>query len=141
MQASRFSTSGFQNREWPGDVGADIVKRIVHGFDVADAAGQIERNVVRAPVRASGRSHVSASTTRNVLDGIDVEVIAAAGRIEGIDDSDGRAQLHKPDREIAANETETAGYEDFLGAIVIHTGSRRTMTRLHQARISPISVC
>src|SRR3954467_2136123 len=95
----------FENRERTGDVGADVVKRIVHGFDMTDTACQIED----AELSAHQFAHqwkvagVGFDEVAGVLYGSDVEGIAAAGWIERIDNGDFGANLHETDCEIAAN--------------------------------------
>ena len=52
-----------------------------------------------------------------VLDGRDVEPVSAELRDEAVDDGHLRAQLDEPDREVGADEAQSAGDEHLLAGI------------------------
>ena len=82
----------------------------------------------------------SKDQTADILDRIDVEVISATGWMKRIQKRDSRALLNETHSEIAPDEAEAAGDQDFLAAILIHKGNRREMTNVHQIFSRPLKV-
>ena len=89
----------------------------------------------KGEVRAVAFDHGSILTNR-----IDVEIVGAAGRIEGIENGDGSSGFNQPNRKIASDEAEASGDQYFLGAVLIHTGSLGERTRFHQIFSRPRKV-
>jgi len=86
-----------------------IFERLLHRFDVADVSGEVEY-IRLVPNKTPDQFHVAAIAFDYldiVLDGINVEEICAAGRMEGIQDCDGGAVLNEPNGQIASNEAKT----------------------------------
>src|SRR5207248_11136083 len=103
--------AGFENRQGGKRIHMQIGKRIFHRVDVTDVAGKIED--VFLPANEPAHQQEVGSVTFDDLDilanGFNIEVIAAAGGIQRIDDADGGPHLNQTYREIAADEAQAAG--------------------------------
>jgi hypothetical protein len=78
---------------------------------MADVTGEIEDEVLPSddfPHEVEVAA-VSLDDLNIALDRFDIEVICTASRMEGIEESNGSARLHKSNGEVASDETQAAG--------------------------------
>src|SRR5262249_44042025 len=88
----------------------EILKWLLHRFDMADVSGQVEYVSFAANELEHEREirAIALDDFDVVLDRVDVEVVRTAGRMKGIQNRDRCAELHETDGEITSDEAEAA---------------------------------
>ena len=125
LRARIVMTARLEQRQLAAAVDVEIGVRVAHAVDVADLAGEVENHVaaLHQVIHRARLPHIGDVDRHLVFNAGDVEQVAAVLGNQRVDEQHVGAELHEPVREVAADETETAGDHHAPAAI---EGRRRS---------------
>jgi hypothetical protein len=106
-----FTTAGFENGKRSNGIQMQILKRLLHGLDMTDMAGEVEDELFplhQLPHQIEVAT-IAFDNFNILLDRSDIEIVAPTGWMHRIEKSYGGTGSDEANSEIASDEAETAG--------------------------------